>query len=172
MRTLSEMEKQNDFATTLFRQPMGRFGDDMESILDELHGALCAAIIITYAEGMALLVTGSKRYGRLTIDLAEVIRLWKGCRGIHVALLDEIASAIAATPDLPNLLHDDDLSEKVMEQQERLRHAVWRAGPLQTSVPALMASLDYLDSCRGAWMPINLMQIPPKPRRPAALVPH
>jgi 6-phosphogluconate dehydrogenase len=158
MRALSELEKQNDFATTPFRQPLGRFGDDTESILDELHGALRAAIIITYAQGMAVLAAGSEQYG-FDIDPAEVIRLWKACGNIRAALLDEIASAIRATPDLPNLLYDDDLSENVMEQQERLRHAVWRAGLLQTSVPALMASLDYLDTYRGAWLPVNLIQV-------------
>jgi len=103
MRALSELEKQNDFATTPFRQPLGRFGDDTESILDELHGALRAAIIITYAQGMAVLAAGSEQYG-FDIDPAEVIRLWKACGNIRAALLDEIASAIRATPDLPNLL--------------------------------------------------------------------
>jgi 6-phosphogluconate dehydrogenase len=169
MRTLSELEKRNDFATTPFRQPLGHFGDDAESILDELRGALHAAIIITYAQGMTVLAAGSDRYG-FDIDLAEVIRLWKGCGGIRTALLDEIALAIGATPHLSNLLDDDDLSEKVMEQQERLRHAVWRAGLLQTSVPALMASLDYLDSYRGAWLPGNLIQVSPTRPRLAGLV--
>jgi 6-phosphogluconate dehydrogenase len=158
MRTLSELEKQNDFATTPSRQPLGQFGDDMESILDELHGALRAAILITYAQGMAVLAAGSERYG-FDIDLAEVIRLWKVCDNIRAALLDEMASAIRATPNLANLLHDDDLSGKVMERQERLRHAVWRAVLLQASVPVLMASLDYLDSYRGAWLPVNLIQV-------------
>ena len=168
MRTLSELEKQNDFATTLFRQPVGHFGDDPDSILDELHGALHAATIITYAEGMAVLATGSERYG-FDLDLPEVLRLWQVCGGIRAALLDEMAAAIQATPNLPNLLYDDDLSEKVMEQQERLRHAVWRAGQLQTPVPALMASLDYLDSDRGAWLPGNLIQATPTPPRLADL---
>jgi 6-phosphogluconate dehydrogenase len=170
-RNLSEWEKRNDFATTPFRQPLGHFGDDAESVLKEMHEALSAAIMITYAQGIALLKAGSDRYG-FNIDAAEVIRLWKGCCGIRTPLLEEIASAIQATPHLPNLLHDDDLSEKVMQQQESLRHAVWRAGPLKMSVPALMASLDYLDFHRGAWLPVNLIQVPrarpcPQPQPPA-----
>jgi 6-phosphogluconate dehydrogenase len=172
LRTMSEMEKQTHFATTPFRQPLGKFGDDMASILDELHGALRAAILITYAQGLAVLASGSERY-EYGMDLAEVIRLWKGCGSLRAALLEEIASAIGATPHLPNLLYDDDLSGKVMEQQERLRHAVWRAGLLQCNVPALMASLDYLDAYRGVWLPVNLVQVParaPRPPRPAGLV--
>jgi 6-phosphogluconate dehydrogenase len=171
LRTLSELEKQNDFATTAFRQPLGHFGDDAESILDELRGALHAAIIITYAEGMSLLAKGSERYG-FDLDLVEVIRLWKGCHSRRAALLDEIALAIRSTPHLPNLLDDADLSEKVMEYQERLRHAVWRAALLQTTVPALMASLDYLDSYRGAWLPVNLIQVPATSRSSPAYFPE
>jgi 6-phosphogluconate dehydrogenase len=157
MRTLSELEKQNEFATTPFRQPMGRFGDDAHSVFAELQGALSAATIITYAQGMAVLIEGSNRY-QFGIDLLEVIHLWKKCADHRSTLLDEIASAIQAIPNLRNLLDDDDLSEKVMDRQECLRHAVWRAGLLQTSVPALLASLDYLDTFRGAWLPINLIQ--------------
>jgi 6-phosphogluconate dehydrogenase len=160
MRTLSELERKNDFTTTLFRQPLGHFGDDDESIVAELHGALQAAMIITYAQGVAVLAAGSDQYG-FGLEVAEVLRLWKGCGGFRAALLDEMASALQATPHLPNLLDDDDLSEKVMEQQERLRHAVWRAEMRHTSVPVLMASLDYLDSYRGAWLPGNLIQAAP-----------
>jgi 6-phosphogluconate dehydrogenase len=64
------------------------------------------------------------------------------------------------TPNLPGLLSDDDLSEGVMARQENLRHAVWRAHELDASVPALQASLDYLDANREAWLPVNLIQVP------------
>jgi 6-phosphogluconate dehydrogenase len=156
-RAISDVEKKNDIALALFRQPLGQFGNDPESILDELDCALRAALLITYAQGLAILLAGSERY-QFNIDVAEVIRLWKKCGGIHEPMLEEIASAIRATPNLPNLLYDDDLSEQVMERQECLRHAVWRATCLQTRTPALKASLDYLDSYRGAWLPGNLVQ--------------
>jgi 6-phosphogluconate dehydrogenase len=171
MRILSEFEKRNDMATTPFRQPMGHFDDDPHSILNELHGALSAANIIAYAQGIAILVTGSERYG-FEMDPAEVIRLWQDCNKVRAGLLDDIALALRVTPNLPNLLDDDDLSEKVMEHQESLRHAVWRANLMQTPAPALTASLDYLDSYRGAWLPANLIQTHnpfSTPQHPAAL---
>jgi 6-phosphogluconate dehydrogenase len=160
MRALSETDRQNNFATTPFRHPIGHFGDDAESILTELHGALYTATLITHAQGMAVLAAGSEHYG-FEIDPVDIIRLWRICCGHRAALLDEIASALRDTLALPNLLDDDNLSEKVMEQQECLRHAVWRATSQGISVPGLMASLDYLDSYRGAWLPINLIQPPP-----------
>jgi 6-phosphogluconate dehydrogenase len=55
-----------------------------------------------------------------------------------------------------------------MARQENLRHAVWRAHQLDTVVPALLASLDYLDASREAWLPVNLIQVPPRPPARAA----
>jgi 6-phosphogluconate dehydrogenase len=162
MRILSELERKNDIATTLFRQPLGELRTDTQGILHELNCALRAAVLITYAQGLAVLQSGSERY-EFHIDLVEVIRLWKKCDAIHGALLDDIASAIQATPNLPNILYDDDLSEQVMERQECLRHAVWRAGRMPLSAPTLKASLDYLDSYRGAWLPVNLIQAHAQP---------
>jgi 6-phosphogluconate dehydrogenase len=64
-----------------------------------------------------------------------------------------------ATPNLRNVLGDEDLSERVMAHQEYLRHAVWRANESHTVVPAMLAAVDYLDSTREAWLPANLVQV-------------
>jgi 6-phosphogluconate dehydrogenase len=155
---LSARERQRSLILTPFRHPSGRFGNDAGSVLDELVGALHAAMIITYAEGFALLAEGSARH-RFDLDLVEVARIWKGGCGARGALLDDIGGALRATPTLGNLLCDEDIAEKVMARQECLRHAVWRAGELDTVVPGMLASLDYLDSLRDAWLPVNLVQV-------------
>jgi 6-phosphogluconate dehydrogenase len=76
---------------------------------------------------------------------------------------------LEAIPRAPDLLADDDFSQRVMASQENLRHAVWRAHKLDTPVPALLASLDYLDSNRAAWLPVNLIQVPSRPPVSTAL---
>jgi 6-phosphogluconate dehydrogenase len=55
-----------------------------------------------------------------------------------------------------------------MFQQERLRQAAWRARQWQADIPTTMASLDYLDCHRGAWLPMNLIQVPGSRGRPTA----
>ncbi len=144
-----------------FRQPFGRLGDDPESVLDGLHGALRAAMMISYAQGFALLIAASKHLD-FQFDLGEISRAWKGCTRLRTSLLDDISVAFQAMPDLPDLLADDDFSQNVMAFQENLRQAVWRAHELDTVVPAFLASLDYLDSDRAAWLPVNLIQAPPR----------
>ncbi len=160
IRAISDLEMENALATTPSRQPLGHFGEDTKSVIGELTGAIEAAVLITYAEALAVLKAGSDQFG-FGLNVAEVIRSWKNCHGQRAAMLEEMIFALEATPDLANLLHDDDFSEKVMGQQERLRHAVWRANLLRLPAPALSATLDYLDAYRGAWMPVNLIQLPP-----------
>lgn len=140
-----------------FRHPARRFADDRESVLNELHGALDAAMVITYAQGMAMLIAASEHLG-FEFNLPEISRAWRGGTQLRTPLLEDISNALEANPDLPGLLSDDDLSQRVMEGQEKLRHAIWRAHEFDTDVPAMLASLDYLDSNREAWLPTNLIK--------------
>jgi 6-phosphogluconate dehydrogenase len=117
---------------------------------------------------MALLIADSQHLG-FQFNLHEISRAWRGCTQLRTSLLDDITTALQATPDLPGLLSDDDLSQGVMARQENLRHAVWRAHQLDTVVPALLASLDYLDASREAWLPVNLIQVPPRAPARAAV---
>ena len=111
---------------------------------------------------MALLIAASEHLG-FEFNLPEILRAWKGCTHLRTTLLDDITNALEAIPRAPDLLADDDFSQRVMASQENLRHAVWRAHKLDTPVPALLASLDYLDSNRAAWLPVNLIQVPSRP---------
>ena len=151
-------ERRQALAAALFRHPVGRFGKDHESVLDELHGALHAAMIITYAQGLALLNAASTQLG-FRFNQHEISRAWRGCSHLRTTLLDDITTALEMTPDLPGVLCDADVSERLMACQEKLRHAVWRAHELDAAAPALFASLDYLDFNRAAWLPVNLIQV-------------
>jgi 6-phosphogluconate dehydrogenase len=146
------------------RHPARRLAPGAGRVLDELHGALRAAMIITYAQGLALLSAASRQLD-FRFNLHEISRAWRGCTRLRTHLLDDITTALETTPDLPGLLSDDDVSERVMAGQESLRHAVWRAHEFDIVVPAMLASLDYLDSNRAAWLPVNMIQA--APRRPA-----
>jgi 6-phosphogluconate dehydrogenase len=152
-------ERRKALLAAPFRQPVGHIGDDPGSVLEALHGAFEAGMMITYAQAIDMLGAASEHFG-FQFRLHEITRAWRGCTQHRTALLDDISTALQATPDLPGLLSDDDLSERVMASQENLRHAVWRAHELDTPVPALLASLDYLDSNRAAWLPANLIQVP------------
>jgi 6-phosphogluconate dehydrogenase len=156
----SVRERQRAMVSSPVRQSRGHFGNDAESVLDELHRALWAGMIITYAEGLAVLDAARFKHG-FQIYPSDIVRVWKGCATLSSTVLDDIYDAMQATPSLRNVLSDEDLSQKVMEQQEFLRHAVWRANESNTVVPAMLSAVDYLDSQRDTWLPANLVQVRP-----------
>jgi 6-phosphogluconate dehydrogenase len=140
-----------------FCQPHGVLRNDTESLVAQAHGALCVATIIAYTEGLALMATASERLG-FHLDILETVRVWRSGASLRGRLLEDIQTAFTTTPGLPNLLFDDDFSEKVMELQEFLRHSVGQADEWNIPTPTLTAALRYIDTFRDAWLPINLVQ--------------
>jgi 6-phosphogluconate dehydrogenase len=157
MRDMSVFEKERDQASAMHPRALRRFNSDRDMFLTQLRRALYAAMIITYAQGMALLAVASDQY-KYHLDLEAVARIWRGGCIIRAALLEDICAAFRARRDLPNLLLDSNLSRKVMEHEEDLRQVVCKAAESGLPAPGLMVSLGYLDAYRSAWLPANLIQ--------------
>jgi 6-phosphogluconate dehydrogenase len=87
-----------------------------------------------------------------------VARIWRGGCIIRAALLEDIRTAYRNEPGLPNLLLDPEIRRKVLDNEEKLRHIVCTAAELGVPVPGFMTALGYLDGCRSAWLPMNLIQ--------------
>jgi 6-phosphogluconate dehydrogenase len=157
MRDMSVFTKEREQAGAIYSRPIRRITDDRETFLTQLRRALYGALIITYAQGLAVLTAASDRY-EYQLDLEAVARIWRGGCIIRAALLDDISAAFHARRDLPNLLMDPGLSRKVLEHQECLRQIVGQAADSGVPTPGLMVSLGYLDAYRSAWSPANLIQ--------------
>jgi len=157
MRDLSVFEKERGQADEIYSRFVLRFNGDRDTFLMQLSHALYAALIITYAQGMALLTVASGKY-EYRLDLEAVARIWRGGCIIRAALLEDICAAFRAKRDLPNLLLDPNLSSKVKEFQADLRGVACRAVEAEAPVLGLMASMGYLDAYRSAWLPANLIQ--------------
>ena len=145
MRDLSVFAKEREQASAIYPRSQHRFAGDPKTFLMQLGRALFAAMIITYAQGMALLVAASDTY-KYDLDLEAVARIWRGGCIIRAALLDDICKAFRAKHDLPNVLLAPNVSRKVMEHQEDLRQVVCQAAELGVPAPGLMVSLGYLDA--------------------------
>jgi 6-phosphogluconate dehydrogenase len=157
MRDMSILEKEREEASRILPRPIRRFKGDHQMFIGQLRSALYAGMIITYAQGMALLAVASVKH-KYHLDLEAVARIWRGGCIIRAALLEDIRAAFHAKPGLPNLLLDPKLSEKVKTHQENLRTVICVASELGIPAPGLMVSLAYLDSYRSAWLPANLIQ--------------
>ncbi len=126
-------------------------------VVAALGGALRAATILTYAQGLALLQRAAAARG-LGLDLATVVRLWRGGCIIRADVLADIQAAFAADPHLPHLLGDDTLGHDVLAHEPPLRETVLSAIAAGLPVPGLAACLGYLDAYRAERLPANLIQ--------------
>jgi 6-phosphogluconate dehydrogenase len=157
MRDLSVFQEQRERASAVLRRPLQRFRGDRDTAVTQVRSALYAAMVITYAQGLAVLTAGSDKFA-YHLNLEAAARIWRGGCIIRAALLEDICAAFHTQPDLQNLLLDPNLSSKVMEHQECLRQVVCQAAELGVPIPGLMVSLGYLDAYRSAWLPANLIQ--------------
>ena len=157
MRDLSGLKSERLEAHKLLGCPSGNLKSRPEKLLDPLKSALYVSMIITFAQGMALLRAASKVYG-FRLNLSEVAKIWRGGCIIRAALLDKIHKGYNDNPSLPNLLLDRGLAQEIREREADLRSIVCNVSRVGLPAPGLMASLSYLDSYRSSWLPANLIQ--------------
>ncbi len=157
MRDLSVLVKERNQAEAVYSRSPRSLNGDRKVFLESLGKALLTGIILTYAQGFALLAAASEKY-EYQLDLEAVARIWRGGCIIRAVLLEDIRRAFKNRKDLSNLLLDAALSRKVMDHQEDLRQVVSLAAESGIPAPGLMVSLGYLDAYRSAWLPDNLIQ--------------
>jgi 6-phosphogluconate dehydrogenase len=153
-RVLSSMKEERVAASKLFPAPARQ---PQNFRIEDVHDALYAAKICSYAQGMALIQAGSGEW-KWGIDMREMARIWKAGCIIRAKFLDSIMRAYERRADLPNLLLDDDFRARIQQSQDAWRRAVSFAQSSGLAVPAMSASLAYFDAYRTAELPQNLTQ--------------
>src|SRR5262249_42210728 len=109
---------------------------DKKQFIQDVHDALYASKICSYAQGMALIQAGSREWN-WSIDMREMARIWKAGCIIRARFLDSIMRAYERRPDLPNLLLDDDFASRVQTSQDAWRRAVSHAQTNGIPAPAM-----------------------------------
>ena len=118
---------------------------------------LFACMLLAYTQGLALLSAASQEYG-YGINLAEVVRIWRGGCIIRAGFLEDVRAAYGEQSNLPNLLLAPFVHDALLARQEYWRQVLKIAIEMQIPVPAMSASLAYLDGYRRASLPANLIQ--------------
>jgi 6-phosphogluconate dehydrogenase len=155
MRNLSVFKKERHQLGKIFRKNSG--GIKTNDLLLKLKNALYSGMLITYAQGMALLYVASDKY-KYNLKLKEVTGVWKGGCIIRSAMLNDISDAFSQSPELPNLLHDKNISLKIIDRIFHLREVTGYALGMGIPVPSMMASISWLDAFTSEWLPANLVQ--------------
>ncbi|MBM4273782.1 MAG: NADP-dependent phosphogluconate dehydrogenase [Deltaproteobacteria bacterium] len=157
MRDLSGYKVQREEAAQVLPGPPARYHGAPGAIITHLQRALYAAMVITYAQGLALLSRASRAY-RYDLNLEAVVRVWRAGCIIRAAVLEDIRGAYQTQPGLPNLLLDPRLGKEILARQNDLRAVASLAAHQGLPVPAFMAALAYFDAYRSPVLPANLTQ--------------
>jgi 6-phosphogluconate dehydrogenase len=156
-RVLSSMKDERVAAAKVISGPDAARVEDRQQFIADVHDALYASKICSYAQGMALIQAGSREW-KWSIDMREMARIWKAGCIIRAKFLDSIMQAYERNPQLANLLLDDAFRSSIESSQASWRRTVSFAQSNGIPVPAMSGSLAYLDSYRSAELPQNLTQ--------------
>jgi 6-phosphogluconate dehydrogenase len=159
-RVLSSQKAQRKVASQLLEGPQGPaplLSVDRATLVAQVHDALYASKIVSYAQGMDLLRTmGDKQNWGL--DLAGIAGIWRGGCIIRARFLKHITEAYRANSALDNLMLAPFFQQVLNRSQMAWRQVVAQAVSAGIPVPAFSASLAYYDSLRTERLPANLLQ--------------
>lgn len=128
-----------------------------DGFLTDLHEALLAARLASYAQGLALIDAARRAHGWQT-DLSTIGTIWQGGCIIRARLLDAVRAAYGRDPDLPNLLMADEVRPRLLAALSGLRRIVALASSHGVPAPLLASALAYVEGYRTAELPANLIQ--------------
>ena len=156
-RVLSSLKSERVKASGKLQGPHAAPSVEKSRLVADVHDALYASKICSYAQGMSLIGAGSREW-KWGIDLGEMARIWKGGCIIRARFLDAIRKAYARDGALANLLMDDEFTAAIHAAQSGWRRTVTLAQSMGVAIPAMSASLSYFDAYRSARVPANLVQ--------------
>ena len=157
MRDMSVYKSDRVIAAGIYKTVTKPFGGDRQKNISLVKDALYSAIIISYAQGLAMLQKASTER-EMQIPLHDVVKIWRGGCIIRSGLLEMFSSIFRKHPDLSNLLLDRKLVSVIKKKQRGLRKSIQLSTSSRIPVAGLMSALSYLDAFTSERLPINLVQ--------------
>lgn len=156
-RILSAYKDERVLASKLYSEKEISSPENVESFIQELGDALYLATLISYAQGLALLVKASEEYN-FEIPLKDVVKIWRGGCIIRSVLLEKFYTAYSADSNLSNILLNQEISEIVKSKIKSLRKTASFAVENGISSLGLQTALGYFDAYTTESLPVNLLQ--------------
>jgi 6-phosphogluconate dehydrogenase len=156
-RCLSALKEERIKAAKALKGPRAKFRGDKERFLDDLHQALYASKIISYAQGYQLMRAAAAEY-KWNLNYGGIALMWRGGCIIRSVFLGKIKEAFVKKPKLENLLLDPFFKKAVRQAQRSWRRVVMTAVKLGIPIPAISTALAFYDGYRHERLPANLLQ--------------
>ena len=128
-----------------------------ETFIEQVHDALYASKIVSYAQGFMLMRAASEHYG-WNLEYGDIALLWRGGCIIRSRFLGDIKAAYDRDRGLTNLLLDDFFTRAVQQAEQGWRKTVVLGVELGIPLPAFSAALAFFDGYRRKRLPANLLQ--------------
>ncbi|QES90417.1 NADP-dependent phosphogluconate dehydrogenase [Rhizosphaericola mali] len=157
LRTISAYKEERAQAAKLYATSHTPLSVDKAEFIKQAGEALFFAVIISYAQGLALLVKASQELS-MDIPLKDVVKIWRGGCIIRSTLLEQYYQAYSKNPTLPNILLDEDIAALAKSKVASLREVVAQAAKSSIAAGGLQTALAYFDAYTTDRMPTNLIQ--------------
>lgn len=156
-RIISAYKDERVTASQLYAKEEIKTPENVELFIKEVGAALYLATIISYAQGLALLVKASEEY-QFETPLKDVVKIWRGGCIIRSVLLEKFFQAYSKNENLSNILLDQGISEIVKDKISSLRKTASFA--VTNGIPSLglQSALAYFEVYTTESLPVNLLQ--------------
>ena len=156
-RSLSNQVDLRKKASAQFHHNPKKISSKQIELVKDVHSALYASKLISYAQGFAVLQKASDEFG-WNLNLASIARLWRAGCIIRSAFLNDIAAAFEAKDKPAHLLlapyFKDEIKDAFLGWRRVVAYAITEGIP----VPAFSSALNYFYSLTSEKLPANLIQ--------------
>ena len=156
-RYVSALKEERVSAARKLKGPSPKIVNERKKFISEIHSALYASKIISYAQGYMLMREAAAEY-KWKLNYGDIALMWRGGCIIRSAFLGKIKEAFDRKPKLKCLLLDDFFRKAIKEHQKAWRNVIAVAVKKGIPVPAFSTALAFYDSYRATRLPINLLQ--------------
>jgi len=157
MRYISSMKEDRVAVAKKYSHPAITTATDKEQLLSTCKNALHFGFLLSYAQGLQLLSVASTTFN-YGINIAEVIRIWKGGCIIRSVLLNDLQKAYVEDTALTNIIQSPVFQQTLQSLRSDVVSLVTTATASGIPAAALSASLQYFDAYCSAQLPANLIQ--------------
>jgi 6-phosphogluconate dehydrogenase len=130
---------------------------DKPVLISLCRNALTFSLVLAYAQGFHLLSVASSMYN-YKINIAEVIRVWKGGCIIRSVLLNDLRKVYLENPTLTNVIQSSLFQPMLLKQKNDIVQLIKLAMDHAIPTAALSASLNYFNAYCSDYLPANLIQ--------------
>jgi 6-phosphogluconate dehydrogenase len=157
MRNMSVYKAERVQAGTLYKPAIKPIAGDREKLVQQLQEALHTAIIVSYAQGLAMLQKASTER-KMEIPMRDVVNIWRGGCIIRSSFLEVLSAVYKKHPQLANILLDKKVVALIKKKQRGLRKTIQQCAASKIPVAGLMSALAYIDAYSSARLPTGLIQ--------------